>query len=79
MRENVGGNERIARLIVGSLLVVAGLRWLGGRWTRRPALAAGGELLTTALVGWCPANAALGRNSADQRDDRSDERRDVPV
>lgn len=63
MRKNVGGIERIARVLVGAtLLYVAVSRWRG-RLRGKLALAAGVNLLSTGLSQRCPANAAIGRDT----------------
>lgn len=63
MAKNVGGTERIARIVAGTGLIVLGL--IADRAALRGlALLAGGELLYTAATRYCPANDALGRDTA---------------
>lgn len=75
MKHNVGGSERLARLGVGTLLLVVGavgyvgfvnLAWTGiGQALTAVLLAiAGLILLATGALSWCPINAAIGRKSA---------------
>ena len=47
------------------LFVASG--WFRGRMAHRLAQAAGLELLATAVVGWCPENAILGRDTTQTR------------
>lgn len=62
MRKNVGGYERIVRLVLGgALLYLALSRWRGRR--EKLAMAAGLELLATSVGQTCPANAAMGRDT----------------
>lgn len=69
MAKNVGGTERIARGLIGAALVLVALTGNRGRVTRLGALVGGAELLYTATSQYCPANAALGRDTAvDDRD-----------
>jgi Protein of unknown function (DUF2892) len=60
---NVGGVERPIRVAVGILLIgigaLAGLSTVG----TGIALAAGGILLLTAAIGFCPLTALLGINT----------------
>ena len=65
-RVNVGPGERLASAVGGAALIALGLqkRSLGGA-----ALAlAGSALAARGATGYCPANAALGRDSAKRRD-----------
>jgi len=58
MKQNVGGFDRIARIVVGIVAIAVGVyfqSWWG---------AIGGVLLVTALVGWCPPYALLGISTA---------------
>ena len=69
MAKNVGGTERIARGLLGAALVLVALRGRRGRGIRLSALIAGVELVYTAATQYCPANSALGRDTAsDERD-----------
>jgi Protein of unknown function (DUF2892) len=64
MTSNVGGADRIARIVLGlailSLLFVleGNARWLG---------LIGLVPLTTALLGWCPAYTLVGFSSCPRR------------
>jgi hypothetical protein len=69
MRSNVGGIDRLARSVLGPVLVVLGWRALEGR-QRGAAVAAliGGTLLTeTAVTATCPVNRALRLDSRARR------------
>jgi uncharacterized membrane protein len=66
-RVNVGTGERLLSIAAGALLLGLGLRRRGARALLLPA----GGLLFRGLGGWCPVNAAVGRNSALDRDDVS--------
>jgi hypothetical protein len=73
MEKNVGGYDRIARFIVGPVLIVAGAAMLTGLLTIATgtlgfvvavaALLVGGVLTTTAITQKCPLNRALGFNT----------------
>ena len=59
MTKNVGGIDRILRIIVGLALIGWGIfaqNWLG---------AIGIVPLATALIGWCPAYLPFGINTCD--------------
>ncbi|SFR35431.1 YgaP family membrane protein [Halogeometricum limi] len=70
MQKNVGGYDRIARLVVGPLLIVAGAAALGGMFTIAAgtlglvvagvALLVGAVFLATGITQKCPLNDALG-------------------
>jgi uncharacterized membrane protein len=64
-RVNVGTGERLASALAGALLLGLGLRRRGPRALLLPV---GGGLLFRGLSGWCPMNAAIGRNSALDRE-----------
>lgn len=79
MKTNVGGSERLARLGVGTLLVVVGavgyvgsldLAWIGIGQALAAVLIAlvGAVLLATGALSWDPINAALGRDSTGASD-----------
>lgn len=55
MSQNVGGIDRIARILVGLALIAAGI-WGGLGWWG----AIGAVPLLTALVGYCPAYSLFG-------------------
>ena len=63
MSRNVGGIDRILRIVVGLVLIalyfVAGL---AAPWNL-VSVAVGGVLLFTGVVGWCPPYALLGINT----------------
>ncbi|MBK8943918.1 MAG: DUF2892 domain-containing protein [Ignavibacteriae bacterium] len=58
MEKNVGGNDKNIRLIIGAILLIASFLassfWLG---------LIGVILITTALVGFCPAYIPLKKNT----------------
>lgn len=58
---NVPGWERATRALLGiALLIAAGLVPFAG-WMLWAALAAGATMVVTALAGFCPACAMVGR------------------
>jgi hypothetical protein len=58
MKSNVGGIDRILRIVVG-LVLIAWALFLGG-----PAWAWIGVVpLATGLIGWCPAYLPLGMST----------------
>ncbi len=57
MKKNVGGIDKIMRIIVGLGVIGAGLFFQG--WWGIIGLV----LLLTALIGWCPPYAIFGLNS----------------
>ena len=73
MEKNVGGYDRIARFVVGPILVVVGLASFGGLLTLAAgtlglvlaavALIVGLVLVTTAVTQKCPLNSVLGLNT----------------
>ncbi len=62
MEKNVGGMDKKVRLLAGPALVAAGLKRGGGLGYLMTG--AGAVLVATATTGYCPANAALGINTA---------------
>ena len=58
-RKNMGPKERIARLAAGGLMIAASFA-LGGTM-QVSLLVAGAVSAATALVGFCPACALVGR------------------
>jgi len=58
MTKNVGGIDRILRIVVGAALIVAAATGTVGLWGYIGVLP-----LFTGLVGWCPPYALLGFNT----------------
>jgi hypothetical protein len=73
MEKNVGGYDRLARFVVGPILVLVGLAAFGGLLTLAAgtlglvlaavALLVGLVLVTTAVTQKCPLNSVLGLNT----------------
>lgn len=57
MTQNVGGLDRLARLLIGVVIIGAGL-YLKSWWG-----AVGVVPLLTAAIGWCPAYLPFGISS----------------
>jgi hypothetical protein len=67
MRENVGGIDRWARIVVGPGLVAAALTVLGareGRWLGLGTLVAGALITDTFFTRVCPVNELLHIDTA---------------
>lgn len=58
MTKNVGGIDRIIRIVVGLALIVAAATGAVGLWGY-----VGVVPLLTGLMGWCPPYAILGFNT----------------
>jgi hypothetical protein len=58
--KNVPNRERVARIIVGLLVVAFGLAKVGGLIGGLIAISAAG-IVVSGLVGFCPACALVGR------------------
>jgi len=57
MKHNVGGMERVIRIVLGLAIIGAGVMyasWWG---------AIGAVLVVTGLIGWCPPYAMMGINT----------------
>lgn len=63
--KNVPTWERIVRIIIGLIAVVAGIQFVGGMWGLVLAASAAG-IVASGLFGFCPACAMVGRR-LDQR------------
>lgn len=68
MEQNVGGADRLARLVIGPLLLVAGVISLAqampvGLPLTAGALLVGAILLATGVVRQCPLNSLFGINT----------------
>lgn len=61
-RKNVSRSERIARVVVGALLVACGLVGLHASLAGLAIAAAGAVALVTGLVRYCPACDLAGRS-----------------
>lgn len=63
LTKNVPRWERMIRGGVGLVAALVGLWWAVASepWWGALVAASGASLLTTALTGWCPACAAVGR------------------
>lgn len=55
MVQNVGSADKIARIVVGALLIVLALMGIIGWWGWIGVIP-----IATALMGWCPAYTLLG-------------------
>ena len=66
MKQNVGGMDRILRLVIG--VVLLGLAYMGNfgayAWV---GYVAGAVLAGTAAIGWCPPYALFGWNTCDTK------------
>ena len=60
MEENVGGADRIARVVAGATLLGGGLFVATDPKWRAAMLAGSAVAFGTAATAYCPANAALG-------------------
>lgn len=58
---NVGGSDLGGRIVLGIILLLIGYAISG--WGRDLLYALGAVSLLTAFAGYCPVNAALGRNT----------------
>jgi hypothetical protein len=66
MKANLPNWERILRFGAACLLILAGFG-LEPQWLKLSAWVSAGGFATSALLGWCPGCAMLGRRPA-QRD-----------
>ena len=65
MKRNVGGIDRIARIVIGIVLLIVGLTAPVGMTWQVVALVIAAIALVTAVVRFCPANAILGINTSE--------------
>jgi hypothetical protein len=61
MRQNVGRNEQMARLIIGTVAGAASLRERG--WQRAALCGVSTAAFLTGILRYCPMNAAFGINT----------------
>jgi hypothetical protein len=62
MKENVGREDQVLRLVTGPAVMAAGLWWLGatrGRLAGLATLIAGVLIVESGITRTCPVNAAL--------------------
>ncbi len=70
MKQNVGGMDRIARIVVGLVLLFVGLVAPIEMTWRIVALVIAAIALVTAAVRFCPANAILGINTCEREEEK---------
>lgn len=58
MNANVGGIDKILRIVAGLVLIVLAIMGVGAPWTW-----IGVVPLATGLMGWCPAYSIFGINT----------------
>jgi hypothetical protein len=63
MKTNIGGIERIVRIVAGLVLVVLAATGTVGWWGWLGAIP-----LATGLMGWCPPYAMLGISTCRMKD-----------
>lgn len=68
MKCNVGGIDRTGRIVMGVVLLVVGLAAPLEMTWRIVALAIAAIALVTAVVRFCPANAAFGINTCEDKE-----------
>jgi hypothetical protein len=71
MKRNVGGIDRTGRIVIGILLLVIGLVAPVEMAWRIAALVIAAVALVTATVRFCPANAILGINTFEGKQEES--------
>lgn len=71
MKLNVGGVDRTGRIVIGILLLVAGLVAPISMAWRTAALVVAAVALVTAAIRFCPANAMLGINTFEGKNEES--------
>jgi hypothetical protein len=62
MKSNVGGIDRIARIVIGAVLVILAATGQVGAWGWIGLLP-----LATGALGWCPPYSILGINTCRNR------------
>lgn len=70
MKCNVGGIDRTGRFILGAVLLLAGLFAPVTMTWRIVLLAIAAIALVTATVRFCPANAILGINTFESKEEK---------
>ncbi len=69
MDVNVGGYDRIARIVIGAILAIVGIAMVAeivefNLWVGVAAIVVGAILLVTGAVQRCPINQVVGVNTA---------------
>lgn len=67
MKCNVGGIDRIGRLVLGVVLLLVGLLAPLGMTWQIVVLVLAAVALITGIVQFCPANALFGINTCEQK------------
>ena len=70
MNHNVGGIDRSGRLVLGIVLLLVALIAPVTMTLRIVLLVIAAIALVTAIVRFCPANAVLGINTAENKDQK---------
>jgi hypothetical protein len=70
MTHNVGGVDRVIRIVIGLVALIAGFAVIESTGWRVVAIVVGAVALLTAFVGYCPLNRLLGINTCRQPGDR---------
>ncbi len=68
MKPNVGGMDRIGRIVLGIVLLIVGLAAPIGAASQIVVLVVAAIALVTAVVRFCPANALLGINTCELKE-----------
>lgn len=71
MKPNVGGVDRIGRIVIGLVLLGVGLLAPVELTWRIVALVVAAIALVTAAIRFCPANAILGINTGETGENKS--------
>lgn len=62
-RKNVGGKERVLRLVIGCLMILCGLAGLKATLLGLLVAGAGAMTILTGMFGYCPACAMVGKKT----------------
>lgn len=62
-RKNVGGKERVLRLVTGCLMILCGLAGLKATLLGLLVAGAGAMTILTGMFGYCPACAMVGKKT----------------
>ncbi len=73
MPHNVGGAERVIRIVVGLILLGIALFHVVSGVPAIVAYVIGGIALVTALIGYCPAWSVLGINTSKMKEAKAGE------